>query len=117
MYRRNESFFGESKMPVSVKETRVMSCSYSFADYKNVYSTLMLIVHIWIIEQLISAGVIIGVGVFCKTKNGTRAVDFRLSPPLLYVGLRIRLRACDDGDVPHLCGTRIICLLCDDFTL
>ena len=42
MYRRNESSFGASKMPVSVKETRDLSCSYSFADYKNVYSTLML---------------------------------------------------------------------------
>ena len=50
MYRRNKSSFDEIKMPVSVKETRVMSYSYSFADYKNVYSTLMLIIHIRIIE-------------------------------------------------------------------
>ena len=42
MYRANGSSDDTSKMPVSVKETRVMSCSYSFADYKNVYSTLML---------------------------------------------------------------------------
>ena len=69
MYRRNESSFGASKMPVSVKETRDLSCSYSFADYKNVYSTLMLIVHIWIIEQLISAGVIIGVGGVLQNKK------------------------------------------------
>ena len=61
--------FGEGKMPVSVKETRVMSCSYSFADYKNVYSTLMLIVHMRIIEQHISAGVIIGVGGILQNKK------------------------------------------------
>ena len=69
VYRRNKSSFDTSKMPVSVKETRVMSCSYSFADYKNVYSTLMLIVHIRIIEQLISAGVIIGVGGVLQNKK------------------------------------------------
>ena len=69
MYRRDESSFGERQRPVSVKETRVMSCSYSFADYKNVYSTLMLIVHIRIIEQLISAGVIIGVGGVLQNKK------------------------------------------------
>ena len=56
-------------MPVSVKETRVMGCSHSFADHKNVYSTLMLIVHIRIIEQLISAGVIIGVGGVLQNKK------------------------------------------------
>ena len=69
MYRRNESSFDASKMPISVKETRDLSCSYSFADYKNVYSTLMLIVHIRIIEQLISAGVIIGVGGILQNKK------------------------------------------------
>ena len=69
MYRRNESSFDASKMPVSVKETRDLSCSYSFPDYKNVYSTLMLIVHIRIIKQLISAGVIIGVGGVLQNKK------------------------------------------------
>ena len=69
MYRRNESSFDASKMPVSVKETRDLSCSYSFPDYKNVYSTLMLIIHIRIIEQHISAGVIIGVGGVLQNKK------------------------------------------------
>jgi len=84
-------------MPVSVKETRVMSCSYSFADYKNVYSTLMLIVHIRIIEQLISAGVIIGVGGILQNK---KRYPSRLVSDLalhFFIVLRSYLRACDDG--------------------
>ena len=65
----NEKFARKCKMPISVKETRDLSCSYSFADYKNVYSTLILIIHIRDIEQLISAGVIIGVGGVLQNKK------------------------------------------------